>query len=64
MALNFRIGVGIYSILDYRFILTAGRTEPMAILMPTIAAGFSFQWRKGALSRGGGHHWTHNVLEA
>jgi hypothetical protein len=44
MALNFRIGVGIYSILDYRFIFTAGKTEPMTILAPAIAAGFSFQW--------------------
>ncbi|MDR1072562.1 MAG: hypothetical protein LBL45_02660 [Treponema sp.] len=44
MALNFRIGAGVYSIVDYRFIFNAGETKPMASLMPAIAAGLSFQW--------------------
>ncbi|MDR1219197.1 MAG: hypothetical protein LBK73_06250 [Treponema sp.] len=44
MALNFRIGAGIHSIVGYRFIFNAGETEPMASLMPAIAAGLSFQW--------------------
>jgi hypothetical protein len=43
-ALNFRIGGGIYSIPDYRFIFTRGETEPVMILIPAVAAGISFQW--------------------
>jgi hypothetical protein len=44
MTLNFRIGGGIYSALDYRFIINNRETEPMTILIPAAAAGASFQW--------------------
>jgi hypothetical protein len=44
MALSFRIGGGIYSVLDYHFIFNSGETEPMTVLIPVAAAGASFQW--------------------
>jgi hypothetical protein len=43
MVLNFRIGGGIYSFLDYHFIFDKGKTDPVTILVPAIAAGVSFQ---------------------
>ncbi|MDR1904963.1 MAG: hypothetical protein LBQ88_22115 [Treponema sp.] len=44
MAFNFRIGGGINSVLDYHFIYSKGKTEPITILIPVISAGSSFQW--------------------
>jgi hypothetical protein len=44
MSLNFRIGGGIYSVLDYHFIFTHRETEPITVLIPAAAAGVSFQW--------------------
>ncbi|MDR3191441.1 MAG: hypothetical protein LBT87_00065 [Treponema sp.] len=44
MALNFRIGGGIYSVLVYHLTFNRGKTEPMTVLIPVIAAGVSFQW--------------------
>ncbi|MDR1506870.1 MAG: hypothetical protein LBI67_07170 [Treponema sp.] len=44
MAFNFRIGGGVYSVLDYHFVFSTGKTEPMAVLIPVVAAGASFQW--------------------
>ncbi|MDR1286391.1 MAG: hypothetical protein LBK08_02170 [Treponema sp.] len=44
MVFNFRAGGGMYSVLDYRFIFSTGETEPMAVLIPVVAAGASFQW--------------------
>jgi hypothetical protein len=43
MALNFRIGGGVYPVLDYRFIFGSGETEPMTVLMPVNSAGVSYQ---------------------
>jgi hypothetical protein len=39
-----RIGGGIYSVLDYYFTFARGKTEPVTILIPAIAAGVSFKW--------------------
>jgi hypothetical protein len=44
MVLDFRIGGGIYAMLDYHFIFDRGQTEPISVLMPAIAGGLSFQW--------------------
>jgi hypothetical protein len=44
MTLNFRIGGGIYSVLDYHLTFDRGETEPMTILIPAAALGVSFQW--------------------
>ncbi|MDR0623992.1 MAG: hypothetical protein LBG10_06125 [Treponema sp.] len=44
MAFDFRIGGGIYSVLDYHFTFDRGKTEPITILIPAIAAGVSFKW--------------------
>jgi hypothetical protein len=44
MALNFRLGGGIHSVLNYHFAFNSGTTEPMTVLIPAISAGFSFQW--------------------
>jgi hypothetical protein len=44
MTLNFRIGGGIEAVLDYHFIFDRGKTDPVTILIPAIAAGVSFQW--------------------
>jgi hypothetical protein len=44
MSLNFRIGGGIYSVLDYRFVFANKETEPLTVLIPAVAAGASFQW--------------------
>jgi hypothetical protein len=44
MALNFRIGGGVYSVLDYHFVFSTGETEPLTVLIPVVAAGASFQW--------------------
>jgi hypothetical protein len=44
MALDVRLGGGIYAALDYHFTFDRGETEPINVLMPAIAAGVSFQW--------------------
>jgi hypothetical protein len=44
MALGFRIGGGIYSVLDYRLIFDRGSSDSITVLVPVIAAGVSFQW--------------------
>jgi hypothetical protein len=44
MAFNFRIGGGIYPVLDYHFTFDKGKTTPITILLPAITAGVSFQW--------------------
>jgi hypothetical protein len=44
MVFDFRIGGGIYAVLDYSFTFDRGKTEPMTILIPAIAAGISFKW--------------------
>ncbi|MDR2070390.1 MAG: hypothetical protein LBP81_03095 [Treponema sp.] len=44
MAFDFRIGGGIYSVLDYYFTFDRGKTEPVTIFIPAIAAGVSFKW--------------------
>jgi hypothetical protein len=44
MVLDFRIGGGIYPVLEYHFAFDRGKTEPMTVFIPTIAAGVSFQW--------------------
>jgi hypothetical protein len=44
MVFDFRIGGGIYSVLDYHFTFDRGKTEPAVILIPAIAAGASFRW--------------------
>ncbi|MDR2052197.1 MAG: hypothetical protein LBP80_02190 [Treponema sp.] len=43
-AFDFRIGGGIYSVLDYHFTFDRGKTEPITILIPAVAAGVSFKW--------------------
>jgi hypothetical protein len=43
-ALTFRIGGGFYPVLDYHFTYSRGAAESLTILIPAIAAGFSFQW--------------------
>jgi hypothetical protein len=44
MTFDFRIGGGIYSVLDYHFTFDRGKTEPITILVPAAAAGISFKW--------------------
>jgi hypothetical protein len=44
MALDFRLGGGLYSVLDYHFTFNRGKTEPLLILVPAITVGASFQW--------------------
>ncbi|MDR2078240.1 MAG: hypothetical protein LBP74_00780 [Treponema sp.] len=44
MSFDVRIGGGIYSILDYYFTFDKGKTEPLTVLVPAIAAGVSFRW--------------------
>jgi hypothetical protein len=44
MAFDFRIGGGLYSVLDYHFAFNRGRTEPLLVLVPAITLGASFQW--------------------
>jgi hypothetical protein len=44
MAINVRVGFGLYGLLDYHFEYTKGGTEPIAVLLPSINAGASFQW--------------------
>jgi hypothetical protein len=44
MALRFRIGGGIYSVLDYHFSFPSGSTDPLTVLIPAASAGASFQW--------------------
>jgi hypothetical protein len=44
MTFDFRIGGGIYSVLDYHFTFDRGKTEPITIFIPAIAAGVSFKW--------------------
>ncbi|MDR2143882.1 MAG: hypothetical protein LBP29_05890 [Treponema sp.] len=44
MAFDFRIGGGIYSVLDYHFTFDRGETEPITILVPAVSAGVSFKW--------------------
>ncbi|MDR2019167.1 MAG: hypothetical protein LBQ14_00185, partial [Treponema sp.] len=44
MAFDFRIGGGVYPVLEYRFTFDRGKTEPMTIFIPAVTAGVSFQW--------------------
>jgi hypothetical protein len=44
MALNFRIGGGVYSVLDYRLAFDNGSTEPITVLIPVLEGGVSLQW--------------------
>jgi hypothetical protein len=44
LTLDFRVGGGIYSVLDYHFTFDRGSTEPVTALIPAIAAGVSLQW--------------------
>jgi hypothetical protein len=44
MALNFRLGGGLYTLFDYHFEYSRGGTEPITVLIPSINAGASFQW--------------------
>ncbi|MDR1178200.1 MAG: hypothetical protein LBK64_05175 [Spirochaetaceae bacterium] len=44
MALNFRIGGGIYTVLNYHFVFPNTESEPITVLIPAIGAGVSFQW--------------------
>jgi hypothetical protein len=44
MSLDFRVGGGMYSMLDYHFIFDQGSTDPVTALVPAAAAGVSFQW--------------------
>jgi hypothetical protein len=43
MTLGFRIGGGIYSVLNYHFVFDKGATDPITILIPAAAAGVSFR---------------------
>jgi hypothetical protein len=44
ITLDFRIGGGIYPIMDYHFSYNRGDTEPITVLVPAISAGVSFRW--------------------
>jgi hypothetical protein len=44
LILDFRVGGGIYSVLDYHFTFDRGKTESITILIPAAAAGVSFRW--------------------
>jgi hypothetical protein len=44
LTLDFRVGGGIYSVLNYHFTFARGSTEPVTALIPAIAAGVSLQW--------------------
>ncbi|MDR3191679.1 MAG: hypothetical protein LBT87_01290 [Treponema sp.] len=44
MAFDLRIGAGLNSVLVYHFTFDRGKTEPMTVLIPAIAAGVSFKW--------------------
>jgi hypothetical protein len=44
ISLDFRMGGGIYSIMDYHFTFDRGKTEPITILVPAIAGGISLKW--------------------
>jgi hypothetical protein len=44
MTLGFRIGGGVYSVLDYHLTFDRGSTDSITVLVPFIAAGVSFQW--------------------
>ena len=44
MALNFRLGGGMYAALDYHFTFDRGSSEPLTVLIPVVTAGASFQW--------------------
>jgi hypothetical protein len=44
MSFDFRIGGGLYSVLDYHFTFDRGKTEPITILSPALGAGVSFKW--------------------
>jgi hypothetical protein len=44
MSINVRAGAGLYSVMDYHFKFSNGKSEPMQVLIPTLAAGASFQW--------------------
>jgi hypothetical protein len=41
---DFRIGGGLYSVLDYHLTFDRGGTEPATALIPAVAAGLSFRW--------------------
>jgi hypothetical protein len=44
MALSFRMGGGLYSVFDYYFTYTKGKSEAVSVLLPAVAGGLSFQW--------------------
>jgi hypothetical protein len=44
IALNVRIGGGIYSFLDYHFTFDRGSTDSITALLPAVVAGVSSQW--------------------
>jgi hypothetical protein len=44
MTLDFRIGGGIYSVLDYHLTFSRGRSKSITALVPAFAMGASFQW--------------------
>jgi hypothetical protein len=44
MTYDFRIGGGMYSILDYHLAFDRGNTDPIVILVPVVAAGVSLRW--------------------
>ncbi|MDR2094612.1 MAG: hypothetical protein LBP76_03735 [Treponema sp.] len=58
MGLSFRIGSGLYPIMDYYFTYNTGKTEPTAILVPLVSTGVSFQWfiRKPFFVEAGGNY--------
>ena len=43
-ALNFRIGGGVYPVLDYHLAFDSGNTESITVLIPALALGVSLQW--------------------
>jgi hypothetical protein len=43
MTIDFRIGGGIYSVLNYYLAFDRGKTDPMTVLVPAAAAGVSFK---------------------
>jgi hypothetical protein len=44
MSLDFRIGGGVYSFLDYHLAFDKGRSDSIMVLVPAVAGGVSFQW--------------------
>jgi hypothetical protein len=44
VTLDFRIGGGLYSFLDYHLTFDRGATDSIIVLTPALVAGLSFQW--------------------